>query len=180
MAFAGFGLAAAVGISGCGSSSDGVSGESGSGAKSDGTPKGTVVAAFENLEASSNAGFTLSLDGTYEDFKKIDAAQPGSDALDASDEAALKQAFNGKVTMNVSAPEGKTFGDSIAESTAQQQDAQALLKDPAALEKALKGQAPSRCPSCSTTRACSSSSPRTAWSTSASTPTRSPSWPTRT
>ncbi|GAB3241758.1 hypothetical protein [Kineosporia babensis] len=139
MAFAGFGLAAAVGISGCGSSSGG-SGDSGSGSDNGGgTPKDKVVSAFQALNDSSNAGFTLKLDSSVADIEKINAAQDADDKIDASDQQAIEKVLAGKVTMNMSAPDGKTFGDLTKESTANQ-DAQALLKDPAALEAALKGQ----------------------------------------
>ncbi|GLY13933.1 hypothetical protein LWF15_02655 [Kineosporia rhizophila] len=140
MAFAGFGLAAAVGISGCGSDSGSASGDAGSGvAQSDGTPKGEVIAAFQGLNESSNAGFTLKLESSPEDIKKINAAQDAADKIDAADRKAIEQVLSGKVTMNMTAPDGKTFGDLTKESTANQ-DAQALLQDPAALEAALKGQ----------------------------------------
>lgn len=133
MAFAGFGLAAAVGISGCGSSSDGAEGGSGSGEAPAGTPKEKVAAAFKSLNDSSSAGFTLAVDTTAEDIKKIDEAE-GSTPTSASDLKTIEQIVAGKVTMNMTAPEGKTFG----QITEEQKNTGDLLKDAAAFEKALK------------------------------------------
>ncbi len=135
MAFAGFGLAAAVGISGCGSSSDSAEGESGSGTSA-GTPKEKVSAAFQSLNNSSSAGFTLKLDSSAADLEKISAAQDSSEQMDASDKKTIEEILKGKVTMNVTAPEGKTFADAAkAQASASSED---LLKDPAAFEAALK------------------------------------------
>ncbi len=139
MTFAGFGLVAAVGISGCGSSSDSSTGGTGSGSKaasSAGTPKEKVQAAFDNLEKSSNVGFTLKLDTTEADLAKINAAEPQKDKLSASDLKTFNQVANGKVTMNVSAPDGKTFAD--VQKTATTTSNQNLLKDPKAFEDAMK------------------------------------------
>jgi hypothetical protein len=140
MTFAGFGLVAAVGISGCGSSSDsstdGTGSGSGKAASSAGTPKEKVQAAFQNLEKSSSAGFTLKLDSTEADLDKINAAQPKADQLSASDKKSFKQVLNGKVTMNVTAPDGKTFADVQKSATATQSEN--LLKDPKAFEASLK------------------------------------------
>jgi len=133
MAFAGFGLAAAVGISGCGSSSDGAAGATGSGEAPAGTPKEKVAAAFKSLNDSSSAGFTIAADTTAADIKKIGMAQ-GEKAPTAAELKEIEQLIAGKVTMNMTAPEGKTFGQMNTEST-QTGD---VLKDAAAFEKALK------------------------------------------
>jgi hypothetical protein len=139
MTFAGFGLVAAVGISGCGSSSDSNTDNSGSGSKaasSAGTPKEKVQAAFQNLEQSSSAGFTLKLDSSEADINKINAAQPKADKMSASDLKSFKQVVDGKVTMNVTAPDGKTFAD--VQKTATATSNENLLKDPKAFETAMK------------------------------------------
>src|SRR5689334_7947218 len=100
MAFAGFGLAAAVGISGCGSDSGNASGGTGSGeGETAGTPKSEVIAAFQALNESTDAGFTLKLDSSTADIKKINAAQDAGDKLDAADRKAIEQILAGKVTM---------------------------------------------------------------------------------
>lgn len=136
MTYAGFGLAAAIGISGCGASSGGTENTS---AESNGTPKESVVAAFQSFEDASNAGFTLTIDSTVEDLEKINAAQPDADQMSASDLDTLEQVLAGSVTMNLSAPDGKTFADSAADSTTTA-DAQNLLQDPEAFEAAVKDQ----------------------------------------
>ncbi|GLY27032.1 hypothetical protein [Kineosporia sp. NBRC 101731] len=136
MAFAGFGLAAAVGITGCGSGSDSADGETGSGSNSGGSPKEKVAAAFQSLNSSSNVGFTLKLDSSTADLEKISAAQDSTEQLDAEDKKTIGYLLKGSVTMNVSAPEGKTFADVTTSSAATKSDN--LLKDPAAFEAALK------------------------------------------
>ncbi|MBT0771430.1 hypothetical protein KIH74_21010 [Kineosporia sp. J2-2] len=136
MAFAGFGLAATVGISGCGAGSDSAEGGSGSGSgESAGTPKEKVAAAFQNFENSSSAGFTLKLDSSTADIEKINTAQDSADKLTAQDKKEIAEVLKGKVTLNVTAPEGKTFADTTDSSAANSKD---LLKDPAAFEAALK------------------------------------------
>jgi len=137
MACAGFGLAAAVGISGCGASSGGTD-STGAGDSSGGDPKAQVVSAFQSFEDASNAGFTLKLDSTVEDIQKINAAQDDTDQMSASDLDALEKVLSGSLTMNMSAPDGKTFGE--LQDSAAGTDSQNLLTDPQALEAAMKDQ----------------------------------------
>jgi hypothetical protein len=135
---AGIGLAAAVGITGCGSSSQGTEDSSRTSA-STGTPKDKVLAAFRNLDSSSSASFTLALDGTFEGYQKLAAADPDFRPPADSDAEIVKQSFNGQTVLTVSAPEGQTLGD--ATQAVADLDFESLLKDPAALEATLKNQA---------------------------------------
>jgi hypothetical protein len=124
MAVAGFGLAIAVGVTGCG-------------AAKQLSAKDQVSKGFSSLNDASSATFTFSLDTTAADLAAISKAE--GDPLTASDRKTLQQVINGDIVVAVDEPDGKTFGDQATSSTSTQ-DLSTLLSDPAALSAALKKQ----------------------------------------
>jgi hypothetical protein len=124
MSVAGFALAVAVGVSGCG-------------AAKQLSAKDQVSKAFTGLNGASSATFTLSLDTTAADVAAISKAE--GDPMSASDQKTLQQVINGDIVLAVNAPAGKTFGDET-QSGAGSQDFTSLLSDPTALSAALKKQ----------------------------------------
>ncbi|GAB3241763.1 hypothetical protein [Kineosporia babensis] len=140
--FAGLGLSAALVLTGCGSGSDSADGENGSGAdqttSAASTPKEKVVAALDTLQQSNSIGYTLAVNSTPEDLKKIAAAQPktGEDAFTRADIKELESLLGGKATFAQTLPEGKTLGDLTQVNAGPQTVAEFF--DPAVVEKSLK------------------------------------------
>ncbi|GAB6902126.1 hypothetical protein [Kineosporia succinea] len=144
MTFAGLGLVATLGLTGCSSDGDGDQGaKSPVGAKTD-TPKERVVNAITQLGESTSASFALKLDSTEADLKKIQAAQPETgtddDGITADDVESMRQILGGEVLFSTTAPAGKTLGD-LTEPGALELDPMTLLKDPAKMKAALAAQA---------------------------------------
>ena len=124
MAVAGFGLAIAVGVAGCG-------------AAKQLSAKDQVSKGFSSLNDASSATFTLSLDTTAADVVAISLAQGAP--VSASTRKTLQQVINGDIVLAIDEPDGKTFADA-ASSSSGSQDFTSLLNDPTALSAALKTQ----------------------------------------
>lgn len=103
IAFAGFGLVAAMGLTACGA-------ETGSGANSS-DPKGQIVSAFGQLADSNGVGMELTLDSSRADIEKINAALSEDERMNEEDVDLLVASLDGRIISSVSAAEGKTLGE---------------------------------------------------------------------
>jgi hypothetical protein len=113
-----------------------VTGVAGCGAAEKLSAKDTVTDAITKIGESSSVSFTVTLDSTVADLKKLD--ETGS--VSPSDTKVMQQVLDGELTIASTAPDGKTLGSLMTPKAASSGDLKTMLSDPDALKTYLQGQ----------------------------------------
>jgi hypothetical protein len=118
----GVAVAVAAGVTGCGTAEKL-------------SARDSVTEAVDAVGKARTASFTLSLDSTVADLRRLEEDGTTPDAT-------LKQLLDGDVTVTVTAPDGSTLQELATRRAAQQEstDLATMLKDPAKLQAYLKAQ----------------------------------------